>query len=288
MERVRALAGLDVPILIEGEAGTGVEFVAREIHALSPRRGERFVAISCIGVPHAALNGLLLGHAPLKDEPEDRPGLFESAEGGTVFIEEICDVPLDLQLKLVRMLNTREVNRIGDSRPRRVNVRLICGTHFDLNRAAGEGRLRPDLLYKIRVAQVRLPALRERVEDLPPLIAYFLHESRLIPDHPPPSLSDEAMGLLLAHDWPGNMLELQSAIEYAVLHCGGALISKAGLPPELRGSGPRSSPEQSERARFETALRTARNNRTQAARLLGISRATLYRRLKELGITERG
>lgn len=291
MDRIRDFAEIDVPILIEGEPGTGIEFVAQEIHTLSRRRSRPFVAVPCATIPESTLTTHLIGHErkSVTDASEDRPSLFESADEGTVFFEEIWSVPQNLQIQLARILKTHEITRLGQSQPRRVDFRLICGTRFNLSQEAAEGRFHPDLLYKIRVAQIRIPPLRERLVDLPPLMTFFLRESRLALDKPSPALSDEATRLLLAYAWPGNMTELQSAIEFAALRCAGPAITAMDLPAEIRTRGStgaaQAGPGQTEKDRFAAAMVAAKGNRTLAARLLGISRATLYRRLKDLDIT---
>ena len=293
MQTIRDLAMVDVPVLIEGEAGAGVDFVGHEVHILSPRRLQPFMIVSCSGVPESSLASQIWGYdrGSGTRAMEEHPGLFELADGGTVFFDEIHDLPYSLQIQLARMMKTCEVTRIGQTQPRPVNVRLICATKHNLVREAAEGRFHPDLLYKVRVTQVRLPPLRERLVDIAPLSAHYLRQCRLRPDKPLPGLGDEAMGILLAYSWPGNMTELQSAIEFAALRCTGRTITAEDLPQEIRATAATpftAGPGQSERDRFQAAMDAAKGNRTLAARLLGISRATLYRRLKELGIATRG
>ncbi len=290
MEGVRDLARVEVPVLIEGEPGTGVEFVAQEIHRLSSRSSGPFYTVSCASVAEPTLRSQLWGYArgAFADTVEDRPGVFELADGGTVFLEEVRDVPAGLQVLLARMLKTHEVTRLGESVPRRVNARLICATQYNLIQEAAEGRVSLDLLYRIRIAQVRLAPLRERRVDIPLLTAFHLRKSRLAPDKPIPGVSDEAMRVLLDYSWPGNMVELQSAIEFAALRCTGPAIMAADLPAEIASpglaGGLSARPGQTEKDRYLAAMAAAKGNRTVAARLLGVSRATLYRRLKELNI----
>lgn len=294
LQTIRGVATVDVPVLIEGETGTGVDFAAHELHTLSPRHLHPFIMVPCSGVPEAGLASQFWGHErrPAGEPPEQHPGLFESAEGGTVFLEEVRDLPHSLQIQLARMLKTHEITPIGGSQPRRVNVRLICATRFNLVQEAAADRFHPDLLYKIRVAQIRLPPLRERLVDIPPLTTFYLRQCRLMPDRLLPGLSDEAMGILLGYSWPGNMMELQNAIEFAVLRCAGSMITATDLPVEICSSGKTNTSfaadtVQSEKDRFQAAMAAAKGNRTLAARLLGISRATLYRRLRGLGFAVR-
>ena len=295
MEKIRSLAGVDVPILIEGEPGTGVEFVAQELHGLSPRCRRPFVVVPWPAPAESTLAMQLFGGEIMASPHvmERQPGVFEHAAGGTVFVEEIRDIPYSLQIQLARLLTTRQIFRPGQAKPHRVDVRFTCATRFNLVQEAAEGRFYTDLLYKIRVAQIQLPALRDRLVDIPPLSAFYLRQCRLLPDKPLPVLSDEAMSLLLGYSWPGNMTELQSVIESAALRCAGAVVTPADLPQEIQAPGlgggafsPGSG--QTEKDRFQAAMGAARGNRTLAARLLGISRATLYRRLKELGLAVRG
>ncbi len=295
MESIRNLAGVDVPVLIEGEPGTAVDFVAQEIHGLSPRRHQPFIVVPWAALPESALANRFFGYEPraVTSATESQAGLFESADGGTVFFEEIRDVPYGFQIQLARVLKTQEINRIGHSRPQRVSIRFICATRFNLVHAVAEGRFHDDLLYRIRVAHISLPPLREQLIDIPSITAFHLRQCRLLPDKPPPVLSDEAMGMLLGYQWPGNMTELQSVIESAALRCVGSVITPADFPQEIRTSGmvctaPCSGAVQTPKGRFQAAMAASRGNRTLAARLLGISRATLYRRLKEFGIPVRG
>ncbi|HOW69734.1 MAG TPA: sigma 54-interacting transcriptional regulator [Phycisphaerae bacterium] len=293
IQTIRDLAGLEVPVLIQGEPGAGVDFVAREIHSLSQRRLRPFSVVSCAGVSESNLASQLWGYdkGAFPGATVDHLGLFELADGGTVSFEEVRDIPFGLQIQLARLIRTGEIARIAQSQSRRVNVRLIFGTEFNLVQETASGRVYADLLYRIRVAQIQLPPLRERLGDVAPLATFCLHQSRLLPDKPLPNLSDEAMGVLLRYSWPGNMTELQSTIQFAALRCRGSTITAADLPREIRvtrGTPRPPSPAKEEKERFRAAMGAAKGNRTLAARLLGISRATLYRRLKELGVGTRG
>jgi len=291
METVRDLAQIEASVLIEGEGGTGKEFVAREIHRLSSRRSEPFTVVPRGVVDATTLRNQLFGHArgALPEATEDRPGLFELGNNGTVFFEEIHDIPSRLQVQIARTLGSQEVTRLGESTSRTVNIRLICATCFDLIREAGEGHFHLDLFYKIRVAHIRLLPLRERRVDIPLLARFYLERCCLLTNTPAYNVHDDAMRILLDYSWPGNMAELQSAIEFATLKCKHRAITVEDLPPEIlttkREIGPRSTgATQSQKDRFLAAINAAGGNRTLAARFLGISRATLYRRLKELGI----
>ena len=288
---VEELANVDSTVLIEGETGTGKELVARAIHQLSGRRNGPFLALNCGGLSEELAASQLFGHrrGAFTGAIEDQRGLFEAASGGTLFLDEIGELPLRVQTSLLRVLEENAVLPLGESRLRAVNLRLIAATHRDLAEEALQQRFRQDLLYRIRVARVRLPALRERRDDLPLLIRAFLADHGASTGKQVHAVSDEAMALLLDYDWPGNVRELRNTLEFAVVRCRGSVISPDDLPPELLHSRPTSPVDNmgaDESERIVAALKWARGNRTRAATLLGISRATLYRRLKELGLDD--
>lgn len=294
VQAIRNLALVDVPVLIEGETGTEIDFVAHEIHNLSSRRAHPFILASCAGITESGSASQFWGSENRTSiaQVQDNLSVFEQAQGGTVFLEEVHDIPFRQQAQLARMIRTHEITLAGQAQPRRVNVRLICGTRFNLVQEAAAGGFNSDLLYKIRVGQIRLPPLRERPIDIFPLTQFYLRQCPLRPDRPLPSLSDEATGAMLAYPWPGNLTELQSAIEFAALRCKGSTIIADDLPDEIlavaKGVKPTAGdPVQTERKRLQAAMQAAKGNRTLAARILGISRATLYRRLKYLGIATR-
>ena len=287
---IRQVASVDATVLIEGETGTGKELVARAIHAESHRRDGPFVAVNCAGLTDSILASQLFGHrrGAFTGAVDDHQGLFEAAHGGTIFLDEIGDVSAAVQTSLLRVLQEREILRLGETKPRAVDVRIIAATHHDLARDAAAGTFRSDLLYRIRVARVSLPPLRERREDIPALASTFVAEARATTGKPLEAIADTALARLMAHTWPGNVRELRSAIEYAAIRCGGAVIEAADLPPEVAAAtspvlAARSAPLAETRLR--EALREARGNRSVAARLLGVSRSTFYRRLSELGLS---
>lgn len=288
---IRDVARFDITVLIEGETGTGKELVARAIHASSNRQHRPFVAVNCAGLTDSLLASQLFGHrrGAFTGAVEDHKGLFEAAEGGTLFLDEIGDIPHKVQTTLLRVLQEREITRLGETTPRPVNVRVIAATHRDLTREVDEGRFRADLLYRIRIMQLQLPPLRERKEDIALLANNFIEVFGTHAGVPIPPLTQRAVSRLLGHDWPGNVRELKAAMEYAMIRSRGRAIEPIHLPPELsattqlRPAAPL-LPEQDEKARIVDALKRAGGNRTQAARLLGISRATFYRRLESLDI----
>jgi PAS domain S-box-containing protein len=294
LREIELLGPVGTTVLIEGETGTGKELVAREIHALSPRKDKPFVAVNCAGLTESLLASELFGHrrGAFTGAIEDKRGLFEVAHEGTLFLDEIGDMPLAVQASLLRVLQEREITRLGETKPRDIDVRVVAATHRDLQREVAEGRFRADLLYRIRVARIELPPLRERGEDLSLLVSAFVREIGRNVDKPVTALSPTALARLRAYRWPGNVRELLSAVEFAVIRCRGATIQCEDLPPEVLAAGdpPPTEPvtPMDEKERLLTALRQAGGNRTAAALLLGMSRATFYRRLADFDIARKG
>lgn len=288
---IEELARVDSTVLIEGETGTGKELVARAIHRLS-RRGDRpFVALNCAGLSEELAASQLFGHrrGAFTGAVDDQRGLFEAANGGTLFLDEIGELPVRVQTALLRVLEESAVLPLGDSSLRPINVRTVAATHRDLAREAAADCFRKDLLYRIRVARVWLPPLRDRREDLSILVRAFLADHRASTGKHVEAVSDDAMAILMDYAWPGNVRELRNALEFAVIRARGSVIQPEELPPELLEFVPETAckPTSNEQGldeadRVKAALKWARGNRTKAAQLLGISRATLYRRLREL------
>jgi transcriptional regulator with PAS, ATPase and Fis domain/ligand-binding sensor domain-containing protein len=290
-KQARDVAQTDTTVLLEGETGTGKELLARAIHYSGPRKSQPFIALNCAGLTESLLSSQLFGHkrGAFTGAITDQLGLFEAANGGTLFLDEIGDIPLTVQTALLRVLQEREITRLGENKPRKVDVRIITATHRDLNQRVAQGAFREDFLYRIRVARLKLPPLRERLEDLPLLVSWFLGQFRVSFARPQLDISTEAMDCLLEHAWPGNVRELRSAIESAVIKCRGSVIQPSDLPPEVFGSAVAAKSVVAitgtdERQRLIQALKQTNGNRAAAARLLGISRPTLYRRLKEAGL----
>jgi PAS domain S-box-containing protein len=291
-QQIRDVARVDATVLIEGETGTGKELVARAIHASSHRKDKPFVAVNCAGLTESLLASQLFGHkrGAFTGAIEDHQGLFEAANGGTLLLDEIGDIPMTVQNQLLRVLQEREIVRLGESRPRKIDVRVLAATHRNLSDEVAKGNFRSDLFYRIRVARISVPPLRARREDIALLAASFLAQFAAASGKRVTELSHDALGLLGDYRWPGNVRELRSAIEFAVIRCTGAVIQPDDLPPEIlqpfdfEGSIP-GDPLADEKARFLQALERSRGNRALAARLLGISRATLYRRLADLKIS---
>jgi sigma-54 dependent transcriptional regulator, acetoin dehydrogenase operon transcriptional activator AcoR len=290
-QQIRDVARVDSTVLIEGETGTGKELVARAIHSSSHRKDKPFVAVNCAGLTESLLSSQLFGHkrGAFTGAIEDHQGLLEAANGGTLLLDEIGDIPITVQNQLLRVLQEREITRLGESRPRKIDVRVLAATHRSLSDEAAKGSFRSDLFYRIRVARISLPPLRARREDIPLLAASFLAQFSAASGTRVTELSHDALRLLVDYHWPGNVRELRSAIEFAVIGCSGRVIQSDDLPPEILQPAELESvipgdPLMDEKARFLQALERSRGNRALAARLLGISRATLYRRLADLKI----
>ncbi len=282
----------EATVLLTGESGTGKEMVARAIHANSLRRGGPFVAVNCGALPGELLESELFGHVrgAFTGAVRDRAGRFEVAHGGTLFLDEVGDIPLPLQVKLLRVLQERAFERVGESRTRQTDARIIAATNRDLRRAVLEGRFREDLYYRLRVLPIEIPPLRERREDVEPLARVLLarvgaRQGRAL------RFSPEALRALLGYAWPGNVRELENALEYAVAVCKGQTILPEDLPAEVMGAdqpgvkNPEVEPEASPRAdRLRAVLEENRWRRSEAARALGVSRTTLWRMMREAGI----
>jgi transcriptional regulator with PAS, ATPase and Fis domain len=291
-QKIQEIAPVDVPVLIQGETGTGKELVAQALHRLSARKDKAFVAVNCAGLTDSLLGSQLFGHkrGAFTGAVSDHAGYFEAAESGILFLDEIGDMPLTTQTTLLRALQEGEIIRLGESCPRKVNVRVLAATHQSLQDLVDKGKFRSDLLYRIRVARLQLPPLRERREDIPLLSEAFLGQARAVTrKFEVREISPEAMQALLQYPWPGNVRELKSTFDYALIHCHGAHIQFSDLPPEIGGpSTPLVSARLSlrnEREEILSALEQAKGKRAQAAKLLGMSRSTFYRRLSDLEIS---
>ena len=288
--QIRNLSQVESTVIIEGETGTGKELVARALHDSSPRKDNPFLAVNCAGLTESLLGSQLFGHrkGAFTGANSDHRGFFESAQGGTIFLDEIGDMPAPVQTSLLRVLQEKEITRLGESQPRKVDVRIVCATHRNLQEQVVRNTFRADLLYRIRVGRIHLPPLRERQEDLPLLIWSFVSQCRqamgklFVQD-----VSPDALARLVRYQWPGNIRELKSVIEYAVLQCEGDTIQPRHFPPELLESAPPVSETVKDRDRLLSALKEAKGNRVKAAQLLGISRATFYRWLDDLNLSKR-
>jgi DNA-binding NtrC family response regulator len=293
LDLARRVAKVDSTVLITGESGSGKERVARFIHDESARTAGPFLAINCAAVPETLLESELFGHArgSFTGASQDRAGLFEAANGGTLLLDEIGDIPTSMQVKLLRVLQEREVRRVGENRARPINVRVLAATNRDLVADVHAARFRQDLYYRLRVVEVVVPPLRERREDILPLARQLVASAAKRFGRRTPSLAPEAAHLLLRYRWPGNVRELENALERAVALARTDRIVVEDLPEELAGSpAPAQSPEgpddvrrltDVERDYIAAALKASGGNRARAAERLGIGVATLYRKLKE-------
>ena len=282
--RVKAIAGTDTTVLITGESGSGKELVAEAIHNLSDRSRQSLIKVNCAALPESIIESELFGHirGAFTGAVNNRIGRFEAAHRGTIFLDEIGDISPGVQVRLLRVLEEKKVERVGDYKPIKVNVRIIAATHQNLRRLVEKSRFREDLFYRLNVFNVHVPPLRERAEDIPLLVAHFINTCSREMRKEISSVSDEAMNSLLQHNWRGNVRELMNVIESACVLCSGETIQADHLPPILE-SWAASIDSTSDRDIHE-ALRLTRGNKARAARLLGIHRSTLYRRMERYGI----
>lgn len=286
---IAQLAASDSSVLITGESGTGKELLARALYEQSERRKGRFVPINCGGMAETLLESELFGHrkGAFTGAVMDKKGLLEEADGGVLFLDEIGEMPQSMQVRLLRFLQGGEVRRVGDTMARRVDVRLVTATHRWLEDEVKHGRFREDLYYRINVVGVRVPPLRERVEDIPPLARAFLVRTAARMRKRAHGFAPEAIALLQSYSWPGNVRELQNVVERALNLASGTEISVADLPasitvqPRSGPARPTTAPADDERSRLLAALETSHWNQRRAATALGMSRTTLWRKLRE-------
>lgn len=292
---ISSAAQSDAPVLICGESGTGKELVAGAIHKQSPRRKGPFIKVNCAALSESLLESELFGHVKgaFTGADRDRTGRFEAADRGDIFLDEIAEIPNSVQVKLLRVLQEKEIERVGDHRPVSINTRIISATNKDLGKLMKQGRFREDLYYRIGVIPIEIPPLRERPDDIPMLISSFISQVRLKTEKPVFGMNNEAFELLNAYKWPGNVRELINAIEYAFVLCPEGEILPEHLPRRLTGktqkqaeTRPRArvNNENDERDRILEALDAARGNKAKASRKLGISRVSLYKKLRKYDI----
>lgn len=280
------VARSEICVLLTGETGVGKEVFARRIHELSPRNGP-FVALNCGALSQQLLESELFGHeaGAFTGAKQTKPGLLETGEAGTVFLDEVGEMPLDAQVRLLRVLEERRVLRVGGLQPRPIDVRFVSATNRDLQREVAAGRFREDLYYRLNGITLAIPPLRERLGEISTLASTFIAEAAQRSGQEPPSLSSAALSRLEAHPWPGNIRELRNVVERAVVLCGEGLIEPEHLFPEdLVGGLSGGDAPQDERGRIMSALQECAGNQTRAAKLLGISRKTLGVKMDKLGI----
>jgi DNA-binding NtrC family response regulator len=309
---VRKVSASEAAVLLRGESGTGKGLLAAALHENSPRAGKPFVKVHCAALSPGLLESELFGHVKgaFTDAHRDKVGRFEKAHGGTLFLDEIGDVSLDVQTKLLRVLQEKAFERVGSSEPVKVDVRIIAATHQDLEQLIGQKRFREDLFYRLNVISIPVPPLRERIEDVPELALHFLRRYAQRSGKPAAQLDDDALAVLKAYRWPGNVRELENVLERAVVVADGLTVTADDLPPELLraveelaappwpgddldaydfGSlgvrAERAERDQRERERLVRALAAAKGNKAEAARALGLARSTLVSRLKKYGLS---
>ncbi len=299
-ELIRLVADSDASVLVHGESGTGKEMVASAIHFNSPRRTKPYVRVSCASLPESLIESELFGYekGAFTGASERRIGRFEAAGGGTLFLDEIGELPLSFQVKLLRVLQERQIERLGSNRPIDVDVRIVSASLRPLEEEIEAGRFREDLYFRVNTVAIHLPPLRERVEDIPVLAQAFLQEFRDERGKEITGFADEVMERFELYPWPGNVRELRNVVERAVLFCGGTRITVDELPPSLRSTAGTESArphpdqviplqravEKAEADAIRSALSATGGRRTDAAELLGVSRKTLWEKIKTLGV----
>lgn len=297
--QIKRVTSLKTTVMILGESGTGKELVARAIHQNGRRSTKSFVAVNCGAIPENLLESELFGHVrgAFTDASDDKTGLFELADGGTLFLDEVGEMPTALQVKLLRVLQEEEIRRVGASVSRKVDVRIVSATSRDLQADVKSGNFREDLYFRLNVFCLQLPPLRERIEDIPLLAEHFIRTSPSGAECQTLRIEPDAMRCLMAYSWPGNIRELENAIERASIMCDGGSITSSSLPPAVRSEfqllplttqdedlSIKRAEDAIERNLIRKALARTGGNRTQAAKILEISHRSLLYKLKEFGI----
>ena len=296
----RQVARSTIPVLVLGESGTGKELVAKAVHEHSDRRKERLVTLNCAGLSESILEDELFGHVKgaFTGAQSDRPGRFEHADGGTLFLDEIGDMPAAMQAKLLRVLENGEVVRLGSNEPRQVDVRIVSATNRDLDEMVKDRSFREDLYFRIKGVTLQLPPLRERREDIPLLLHFFVSAAAEKYGKSIDRIAPEVQQRLMSYGWPGNVRQLKSTVENMVVLALGDELTGDLLPPEIGGGGPAAvadasnlgglvgiSIEQAEVELIRNTLNLTDGNRERAAKILGIGERTLYRKIKEYGLS---
>ncbi|GAB6038764.1 sigma-54 dependent transcriptional regulator [Fundidesulfovibrio butyratiphilus] len=289
-ELVRKVAPVDCNVLIQGASGTGKTLVARAIHRLSPRREKPFVSFNCGGFTEELIASELFGYekGAFTGANAAKTGLLESADGGTVFLDEIGEMPASMQVKLLHVLQERQIRRVGGAKPVDLDIRVIAATNRDLKQETAKGAFREDLYYRLNVVSFHLPSLAERKDDIPLLIGHFLDKYSLLFHKTVRTVDPQARQALMHHDYPGNVRELENIVERAVALCDSQTLTPADLPAELRGGDPAPRAERElmtleemERGHIARVLEVTGRNKGMASQVLGIPRTTLWRKLKQ-------
>ncbi len=293
LDAIETVAATDATTLIIGESGTGKELVARAIHASSPRRYAPMVTIHCGALTETLLESELFGHekGSFTGAQYRKKGKFEVGDGGTVFLDEIADISLKTQTDLLRVLQEREITRVGGQMPIKVDFRCIAATNRDLRELIADGSFRPDLYYRINVFSIEIPPLRERREDIPLLVEHFIEKFSLSMNRRPPRVSPDAMSQLQAHEWPGNVRELENAVERAMVVASGSRLDPddfAIAGRQLAAAGGTKPLREMEREHILHVVDECGGNQTRAAKVLGIDRVTLHKKLKSYGWSSDG
>ena len=289
---VESVAPTAAPVMILGQSGTGKELVARAIHDVSPRRNQPFIKVNCAALNDNLLESELFGHekGAFTGAERIRIGRFEAAHGGTIFLDEIGDIPLSTQVKLLRVLEEREIERVGSHQPIQVDVRIVTATNKNIEELIRDGSFREDLYFRISVFPLSIPALKDRREDIPVIVESFLQQNALKTGKSAAGIHPDAMEKLLLYDWPGNVRELKNAIEYTSVLCKAGEIQVRHLPPKIASPSEIEVPgneKTEERHGLENLLRLLREcdgNQSEVARRLGVSRVTIWKRIKKFGI----
>ncbi|EFI34261.1 PAS modulated sigma54 specific transcriptional regulator, Fis family [Desulfonatronospira thiodismutans ASO3-1] len=294
LELTPAVAETSSTVLIQGETGTGKELVARAIHSLHRGREAPFVAVNCAALPDTLLESELFGYkaGAFTGAEKSKPGRFAQARGGTLFLDEIGDMSLNMQTKLLRVLQDRSFEPLGAVQPEKTDARIIAASNKDLEQLVEMKAFRQDLFYRINVVRIDLPPLRERKEDIPFLVDQFIERFNRLYNREITGVDPQVLSLFMAHDWPGNIRELENVIERAFVLCRSGEIQRSHLPRELiirerRENAPtdlHTTKQALEAANISRALKQTQNSMTRAARLLGMHRSTLYRKMKQLGL----
>ncbi len=286
-KQIEDLAEYDYPVHVYGETGTGKELIANAVHNSCYRSDKPFVPINCGALPEGLIESELFGHVKgaFTGAIRDKKGRFELADGGTVFLDEVAELSKYMQVKLLRFLQEGTIEKIGGESTRTMNVRIISATNKDLGEEVRKKNFREDLYYRLNVIPIRIPSLRDRRTDIPLLVDHFLEEARRRHNQPSLRISKNALSIMLDYPWPGNIRQLQNAIQYSIVKCSSDIILPENLPLELRQhEGPEYRPASGPKLTVqsvETALKTSGGNKSKAARLLGVGRATLYRFLEK-------
>jgi len=295
-ELIKEISDSDAPVLILGESGTGKEMIANAIQKTSNRKDEVFIKINCSVFPTHLLASELFGHVKgaFTDAVKDRPGRFEIADGGTIFLDEVAEMPLQMQLQLLRVLQEGTFERVGESITRRVDVRVIAATNINIDEALKSGKFREDLYYRLNVIPIEVPPLKNRLVDLVPLVKYFLTKFSLLYKKEIADIDDEALELITNFEWRGNVRELENVIEYSFVRTNNSnIISASKLPPMVKNNGTRkkhfnkyiTDDDSFEKHQLLDILEKNHWNKSKTAKELSIGRTTLWRKMKEYGIT---